>query len=65
MLVRLPDMSMIGHMNTPDYQATPDVWDWDAMHDPTIDAAMADADLMRWDAATSYEVARRAGDAAE
>ena len=28
-------------------------------------AAMPDADLMRWDAATSHEVARRAGDAAE
>ena len=24
-------------MITPDYQATPDVWDWDAMPDPTID----------------------------
>ena len=28
-------------------------------------AKMADADLVRWDAATSHEVARRAGDAAE
>ena len=44
MLVRLPDMSMIGPMITPDYQATPDVWDWDAMPEPTIDelAAMTD-----------------------
>ena len=32
----LPDMSMIGPMSTPDYQATPDVWDWDAMPDPTM-----------------------------
>ena len=24
-------------MNTPDYQATHDVWDWDAMPEPTID----------------------------
>ena len=33
-------------MNTPDYQATPDVWDWDAMPEPTIDelaAVVADA----------------------
>ena len=46
MLVYLSDMSMIGPMNTPDYQATPDVWDWDAMPDPTIDelaAIIADA----------------------
>ena len=28
---------MIRHMNTPDYQASPDVWDWDAMPEPTID----------------------------
>ena len=37
-------MSMIGPMITPDYQATPDVWDWDAMPEPTIDelAAMTD-----------------------
>ena len=37
MLVHLPDTSTLGHMITPDYQATPDVWDWDAMPDPTID----------------------------
>ena len=55
MLVHLPDTSTLGHMNTPDYQASPDVWDWDAMPDPTIDEL----------AATSHEVARRAGDAAE
>ena len=38
---------MIGPMITPDYQATPDVWDWDAMPDPTIDelAAMTDDGL--------------------
>ena len=46
MLVHLPDTSTLGHMNTPDYQANPDVWDWDAMPDPTIDelaAIIADA----------------------
>ena len=34
-------------MNTPDYQANPDVWDWDAMPDPTMDelAAMTDDGL--------------------
>lgn len=37
MLVYLSDMSIVGPMITPDYQATPDVWDWDAMPDPTID----------------------------
>ena len=37
MLVYLSDTSMIRHMNTPDYQASPDVWDWDAMPEPTID----------------------------
>ena len=42
-------------MNTPDYQATPDVWDWDAMPDPTIDelaaASTAGLDLIwGWDA---------------
>ena len=57
MLVRLPDMSMIGHMNTPDYQANPDVWDWDAMPDPTIDDLVAMTDdsldiIVRWDADT-------------
>ena len=36
-LVYLSDMSIVGPMITPDYQATPDVWDWDAMPDPTID----------------------------
>ena len=41
-------------MNTPDYQATPDVWDWDAMPDPTIDelaaASTAGLDLIwGWD----------------
>ena len=44
MLVYLSDMSMIGPMSTPDYQATPDVWDWDAMPDPTIIAADAMAE---------------------
>ena len=36
-------------MNTPDYQASPDVWDWDAMPDPTIDelAAASTAGLDR------------------
>ena len=46
MLVHLSDMSIVGPMSTPDYQATPDVWDWDAMPDPTIDelaAIIADA----------------------
>ena len=57
MLVHLPDTSMIGHMNTPDYQATPDVWDWDAMPDPTIDELVAMTDdgldiIVRWDADT-------------
>ena len=41
MLVHLPDTSTLGHMNTPDYQASPDVWDWDAMPDPTIDELAA------------------------
>ena len=55
MLVHLPDMSMIGPMSTPDYQASPDVWDWDAMPDPTIDelaaASTAGLDLIwGWDA---------------
>ena len=36
---------------------------WNLVSDSV--AAMPDADLMRWDAATSHEVARRAGDAAE
>ena len=36
---------------------------WNLVNDSV--AAMPDADLMRWDAATSGEVARRAGDAAE
>lgn len=47
MLVYLSDMSMIGPMITPDYQATPDVWDWDAMPDPIIDelAAMTEDGL--------------------
>ena len=36
---------------------------WNLVNDSV--AAMPDADLMRWDAATSHEVARRAGDAAE
>ena len=54
MLVYLSDMSMIGPMITPDYQATPDVWDWDAMPDPTIDelaaASTAGLDLIwGWD----------------
>ena len=55
MLVHLPDTSTLGHMNTPDYQASPDVWDWDAMPDPTIDelaaASTAGLDLIwGWDA---------------
>ena len=47
-------------MNTPDYQANPDVWDWDAMPEPTIDEladVIADAmaellmlDVLDWDA---------------
>lgn len=43
----LSDMSIVGPMITPDYQATPDVWDWDAMPDPTIDelAAVTGDDL--------------------
>ena len=47
MLVYLSDMSIVGPMITPDYQATPDVWDWDAMPDPTIDelAAVTGDDL--------------------
>lgn len=54
MLVHLPDTSTLGHMNTPDYQASPDVWDWDAMPDPTIDelaaASTAGLDLIwGWD----------------
>ena len=54
MLVYLSDMSMIGPMITPDYQATPDVWDWDVMPDPTIDelaaASTAGLDLIwGWD----------------
>ena len=36
---------------------------WNLVNDSV--AAMPDADLMRWDAATSGEVARRAGNAAE
>ena len=44
MLVHLPDTSTLGHMNTPDYQASPDVWGWDAMPDPTIIAAYAVAE---------------------
>ena len=36
---------------------------WNLVSDSV--AAMPDADLMRWDAATSHEVARRAGNAAE
>ena len=36
---------------------------WNVVTDAV--ATMSDADLMRWDAATSGEVARRAGDAAE
>ena len=52
--MHLPEMSMIGPMSTPDYQATPDVWDWDAMPDPTIDelaaASTAGLDLIwGWD----------------
>ena len=35
MLVHLSDMSMLRPMITPDYQATHDVWDWDAMPEPT------------------------------
>ena len=60
MLVYLSDMSMIGPMSTPDYQASPDVLDWDAMPDPTIDEladVIADAmaellmlDVLDWDA---------------
>ena len=55
MLVHLPDTSTLGPMITPDYQATPDVWDWDAMPDPTIDelaaASTAGLDLIwGWDA---------------
>ena len=47
MLVYLSDMSMIGPMITPDYQATPDVWGWDVMPDPIIDelAAMTEDGL--------------------
>ena len=36
---------------------------WNVVNDAV--ATMPDADLMRWDAATSREVARRGGDAAE
>ena len=36
---------------------------WNVVDDAV--AAMSDADLVRWDAATSGEVARRAGDATE
>ena len=36
---------------------------WNVVTDAV--ATMSDADLVRWDAATSGEVARRAGDAAE
>ena len=36
---------------------------WNLVND--VVATMPDADLVRWDAATSGEVARRAGDAAE
>ena len=36
---------------------------WNVVNDAV--ATMSDADLVRWDAATSGEVARRAGDAAE
>ena len=36
---------------------------WNMISDAV--AAMSDTDLMRWDAATSGEVARRAGNAAE
>ena len=36
---------------------------WNVVNDAV--AAMSDTDLVRWDAATSGEVARRAGDAAE
>ena len=48
---------MIGPMITPDYQANPDVWDWDAMPDPTIDELVAMTDdgldiIVRWDADT-------------
>ena len=55
MLVYLSDTSMIRPMSTPDYQASPDVWDWDAMPDPTIDelaaASTAGLDLIwGWDA---------------
>ena len=50
-LVYLSDMSIVGPMITPDYQASPDVWDWDAMPDPTIDelVAMTDDGLGDWD----------------
>ena len=51
---------MIGPMITPDYQANHDVWDWDAMPEPTIDElavviaeAMAELlvlDVLDWDA---------------
>ena len=36
---------------------------WNVVNDAVT--TMSDADLVRWDAATSGEVARRAGDAAE
>lgn len=36
---------------------------WNVVNDEV--ATMSDTDLVRWDAATSGEVARRAGDAAE
>lgn len=36
---------------------------WGVINDAVT--TMSDADLMQWDAATSWEVARRAGDAAE
>ena len=36
---------------------------WNVVNDAV--AKMSDVDLVRWDAATSGEVARRAGDAAE
>ena len=38
-------------------------YSWNVVNDAV--AKMSDADLVRWDAATSGEVARRAGDAAE
>ena len=55
-LVHLSDMSIFRPMSTPDYQASPDVWDWDAMPDPTIDelAAMTDDDR---DIIAAYAVA--------